>query len=83
MLGVIVLLHCYNWYDWGALRAKLKPVNHYWRDVALTIGVFVFGYFLYASNVVPSLGQLFVESHYYYYYFPFAIAHIATSVRFG
>jgi len=84
MLGAIVLLHCYNWYDWGHARAvEKKAVFPYWRDVGLTLSVFVAVFVLVRAELVPSLASLFSLNEYFYYYYPLAVAHIATSVRFG
>lgn len=84
MLGVVVLLHCYNWYHWGHYRARTRPdgVRVYWRDVGLTFGGIVV-LFVLSLSLLPEMAPLFNPTHYYYVYFPFAIAHIATSVRFG
>lgn len=84
MLGVVVLLHCYNWYHWGHYRARTRPggVRAYWRDVGLTLGGVV-ALFILSLSLIPEVSPLFSPAHYYYMYFPFAIAHIATSVRFG
>lgn len=84
MFGVVVLLHCYNWYDWGHYRALIRPegVYAYWRDIGLTLGGIVV-LFVLSLSLVPEIAPLFNPTLYYYIYFPFAIAHIATSMRFG
>ena len=82
VIGVVVLLHCYNWYVHGYERAREKnTAPTYWRDVACTLSVPIL--LLVASVVYPPLAPLFAVNQYYLYYYPVALAHIATSVRFG
>jgi hypothetical protein len=82
VIGVVVLLHCINWYVRGYERAKEKHGLHtYWRDVTLTLGLSCVVFAL--SFVVPALAPLYAVNNYFYFYYPIALAHIATSVRFG